>query len=57
MYVDDLVTWGKSEDDLRELVGRFGEVRKRRGMKIHVKKREQVDGVRWRGGLHVLLGP
>ena len=34
-YADDLVLFGKSEEDLRVLVGRFAEVCKRRDLKFN----------------------
>ena len=35
LYTDDLVLFGKSEEDLRALVGRFAEVYKRRDLKFN----------------------
>ena len=34
LYADDLVLCGKSEEDLRVIVGCFAEVCRRRGLKI-----------------------
>ena len=38
LYADDLVLCGKSEEDLRAMVGRFAEVCRRRSMKVNVGK-------------------
>ena len=38
MYTGDLVFCGESEEDLREIVGRFTEVCRRRGLKVNVGK-------------------
>ena len=38
MYVDDFVLCGESEEYLRVMVGRFVEVRKRRGLKLNAGK-------------------
>ena len=35
MHADDLVICGKSEEDLRLMVGRFAEVCRRRGLKVN----------------------
>ena len=35
MHADDLVLWGKSEEDLTAMVGRFVDVCRRRGMKVN----------------------
>ena len=37
-YGDDLVLCGKSEEDLRAMVGRFAEVCRRRGLKVNAGK-------------------
>ena len=36
LYADDIVLCGESEKDLRTMVGRFGEVYRRRGLKVNV---------------------
>ena len=38
MYTGDLVFCGESEEDLREIVGRFTEVLRRRGLKVNAGK-------------------
>ena len=38
LYVDDLVLWGESEEDLKPMVGRLGKVRRRRGLKVNADK-------------------
>ena len=38
LYADDLVLCGESEEDLREIVGHFIEVHKRRGLKVNAGK-------------------
>ena len=38
MYADDLVLCGKSEEDLKAMVGRFVEVLRRRGLKVNEGK-------------------
>ena len=38
MYTVDLVLCGESEEDLREMVGRFVEVCRKRGLKVHAGK-------------------
>ena len=38
LYADDLVLCGKSEEDLRAMVGRFAEVYRRRGLKVNAGK-------------------
>ena len=35
LYADDLSLCGESEEDLRAMVGRFGEVCRRRGLKVN----------------------
>ena len=37
-YADDLVLCGESEEDLREMVGRFVEVCRRKGIKVNAGK-------------------
>ena len=43
LYANDLVLYGESEEDLRERVGRFVEVCRRRGLKVNADKK-QGDG-------------
>ena len=50
LYADDLVLCVQLKEDLREMVGGFVEVCKRRGLKVNA---EQDDGVRWEGGILV----
>ena len=38
LYADDLVLCGESEEELREMVGRFAEVCRRKGLKFNVGK-------------------
>ena len=38
LYADDLVLCGESEDDLKMMVGRFADVRRRRRLKVNVGK-------------------
>ena len=38
LYADDLVLCGKSEEDLRAIVGHFIEVCRRRGLKVNAGK-------------------
>ena len=38
LYKDDLILYGDSEDDLKEKVGRFVEVYRRRGLKFNADK-------------------
>ena len=38
LYADDLVLCGESEEDLREIVGRFIEDCRRRGLKVNAGK-------------------
>ena len=38
LYADDLILCGESEEDLREMVGRFAEVCRRRGLKVNAGK-------------------
>ena len=38
LYADELVLCGKSEDDLRAMVGRFAEVCRRRGLNVNAGK-------------------
>ena len=35
LHADDLVLCGESEEDLRAMAGRFGEVSRRRGLKVN----------------------
>ena len=37
-YVDDLVLYGESEEDLRVMVGRFAGMRRIRGLKVNAVK-------------------
>ena len=38
LYADDLVIGGESKEDLKEMVERFVEVRRRRGLKVNGNK-------------------
>ena len=38
LYVDDLVLYGESEEDLRVMVGRFAKMCRRRGLKVNAGK-------------------
>ena len=38
LYADDLVLCGESEEELREMVGRFAEMCRRRGLKVNAGK-------------------
>ena len=38
MYADDLVLCGESEEDLREMVGWFDKMCRRRGLKVNAAK-------------------
>ena len=40
LYEDDLVLCGDSEEDLKEMVGSFDEVCRRRGVKLKMGKRD-----------------
>ena len=42
LYADDLVLCGKSEEDLRVMVGRFVEVCKRRSLKVNAGKSKMM---------------
>ena len=42
LYADDLVLCGESEEDLRTIVGQFGEVCRRRGLKINAGKSKVI---------------
>ena len=45
LYGDDLVLCGESEEDLRAMVGRFAEVRRRKGLKVNAgKSKVMVQG-------------
>ena len=39
LYLDDLVSCGEFEDDLRAVVGHFVEVRRRRFLKVQIRAR------------------
>ena len=42
LYANDLVLCGKSEEDLRLMVGGFAEVRRRRGLKVNTGKSKRM---------------
>ena len=42
LCADDLVLCGKSEEDLRVMVGRFAEVCRRRGLKVNAGKTKVI---------------
>ena len=53
LYADDLVLCGESEKDLREMVGRFDEMYRRRGLKVNAGKNKVIllgeeKGYDWR---------
>ena len=71
LYTDDLVLCGKSEDDLRPMVGRFAELSRRRGLKVNACKSKvmvlngeeglecevDVDGIRLEQRFPNFFGP
>ena len=44
LYADDLVLYGKSEEDLRVMVGRFAQFCRRRGVKLNAGKVMVLNG-------------
>ena len=50
LYADDLLLCGESEEDPREMVGRFAKVCRRRGLKVNAGKSKVI---RWGGGVGV----
>ena len=49
LYADDMVLWGKPEEDMRTMVGRFVEMC-RRGLKVNAGK-SKVMVMNWEEGL------
>ena len=52
LYEDDLVLCGKSEEDLRTMVGRFAEVCRRRGLEVNAGKGKKKVTALEREDLH-----